>query len=173
MKFTPQFSFFLTLMLCGCVLPSLDGGSDAFAQSAWTARASGTGNSLHRVIWTGPSGPASGQLLAVGDAGTILTSPDGVSWTARSSGTTQALWGAAANSSQIVVTGDNGTVLTSTDGVNWTAHAAGTTGKLYAVTWMTPASNSNQWVAVGSGVSLTSPDGIYMLGGRHSRPRAR
>src|SRR5690606_21463540 len=33
--------------------------------------------------------------VAAGDGGTLLTSPDGVTWTSRSSGTTQALWGVA------------------------------------------------------------------------------
>ena len=33
------------------------------------------------------------KFVAVGELGTILTSPDGTSWTSRTSGTSQNLWG--------------------------------------------------------------------------------
>ena len=36
---------------------------------------------MHDVIWAGT------QFLAVGNGGTIMTSPDGIEWTAQESGT--------------------------------------------------------------------------------------
>jgi hypothetical protein len=49
--------------------------------AAWVAQASGTTKQLASVA---PEGP---QIVIVGDSGTILTSPDGVSWTSQKSAT--------------------------------------------------------------------------------------
>jgi len=51
--------------------------------------------------------------VAVGDGGTILTSPDGVSWTERDSGTSNWLWGVTYGNGTFVAVGDYGTILTS------------------------------------------------------------
>ena len=62
--------------------------------------------------------------VAVGDNGTIKTSPDGVIWTTQSSGTTENLNRVdyAASLGSFIVTGDNNTIITSTDnGVTWTS----------------------------------------------------
>jgi hypothetical protein len=55
--------------------PHLPGRGD------WTERASGTSNWLNGVTY------GNGLFVAVGEDGTILTSPDGVTWTQRTSGT--------------------------------------------------------------------------------------
>jgi hypothetical protein len=54
-----------------------------------------------------------GTFVAVGEGGTILTSPDGVSWTARTSGTSNWLDGVAYGNGLFVAVGDRGTILTS------------------------------------------------------------
>ena len=56
---------------------------------------------------------------AVGNSGTILTSPDGTSWTSRTSGTTEDLYGVTYANSTFVVVGTSGTILTSSDGTTW------------------------------------------------------
>lgn len=53
------------------------------------------------------------QFVAVGSAGKISTSPDGVTWTSRTSGTSSALYGVAFQGGVILVTGFDGTVLRS------------------------------------------------------------
>ncbi len=105
---------------------------------------------LYGVAWSGS------LLCAVGDLGTILTSPDGVTWTARTSGTTQILYGVAWSGSLFCAVGGSGTILTSPDGVTWTARTSGTTQTLYGVVW----SGSLFCAVGGSGTILTSLDGV-------------
>jgi hypothetical protein len=98
----------------------------------------------------------SSTFVAVGDGGTILTSPDGVTWTPRSSGITMLLIGVTYGSSTFVAVGDGGTILTSPDGVTWTPKTSGITMLLIGVTY-----GSSTFVAVGDGGTiLTSPDGV-------------
>ena len=54
-----------------------------------------------------------GLFVAVGGSGTILTSPDGVTWTARTSGTGNGLRGVAYGNNTFVAVGEYGTILTS------------------------------------------------------------
>ena len=99
-----------------------------------------------------------GTYLAVGAGGAALTSSDGVTWTARSTGTANDLYAAVYTSSLAAVyiaVGANGTIVTSPDGVTWTPQASGTTNTLRAIT-----QNGSQYVAVGdSGTVLTSTNG--------------
>ncbi len=73
------------------------------------------------------------QFVAVGQNGTILTSPDGQQWTARASGTSRRLRAATANASLLVAVGEAGTILTSSDGVTWSPAVSGTTTSLRGV----------------------------------------
>jgi hypothetical protein len=101
-------------------------------------------------------GLRNGLFVAVGWNGAILTSPDGVSWTRRTSGTSDTLWDVAYGNGTFVVVGRNGTILTSPDGVSWTAQTSPTSNDLYAVTY-----GNGLFVAVGwNGAILTSPDGV-------------
>jgi len=66
--------------------------------------------------------------VAVGDGGAIETSPDGTTWTARTSGTSTALNSVsyAANGrghglGLWCAVGEDGTILSSPDGITWTA----------------------------------------------------
>ena len=49
------------------------------AAGPWTLRASGTTANINAVAWS----QSSGVFVAVGDAGTLLTSPNGTAWTLR------------------------------------------------------------------------------------------
>jgi hypothetical protein len=96
-------------------------------------------------------------FVAVGNAGTVITSPDGTTWTTRASGTTNTLYGVTYSSADdlFVAVGTLGTVLTSPDGTTWTTRTSGTTSILLRVTY-----SSTLFVAVGSiGTVITSPDG--------------
>jgi hypothetical protein len=53
------------------------------------------------------------QFAAVGLNGTIVTSPDGITWTARASGTANDLRGIAWSGTQFAAVGDHGIILTS------------------------------------------------------------
>ena len=127
---------------------------------AVTARTSGTTNNLNGVIWSGS------RFVAVGDSGSVLTSPDGVTWASRASGTMDSLFGVSWSGNQFVAVGGrppllgvdpgHGTILTSADGVSWTSRVTGTTSPLHGIAW-----TGAQFVAVGdAGAVLTSVDGI-------------
>jgi hypothetical protein len=107
-----------------------------------------TGNSLLAITWTGS------QFVAVGALGTILSSPDGVTWTSQNRVTTSDLAGVAWTGGTLVAVGLVGTIITSPDGVTWTSHNWGVPFDLLDVAW-----TGTQVVAVGHGGEiLTSPD---------------
>ncbi len=107
------------------------------------------GSSLSGVTY------GNGTFVAVGDTGTILTSSDGVTWTTRTSGTTNYLDGVTYGNGTFVAVGDTGTILTSSDGVTWTARTSGTSNYLAGVTY-----GNGTFVVVGAISILTSPDGV-------------
>ena len=72
-----------------------------------TAQTSGTSNNLIGVTY------GNGLFVAVGTSGTILTSPDGVTWTQRTSGTDDTLRGVTHGNGTFVAVGIYGTILTS------------------------------------------------------------
>lgn len=103
-------------------------------------------------------GSAGQQFVAVGEGGVILTSPDGLTWTSRTSGTTKRLRAAASSANQLVVVGEAGTILTSNDAIAWTPRNASTTETLRGV-----AAGPSSFIAVGgASTSLirSSRDGI-------------
>lgn len=123
--------------------------TSVFAQSTWFPRTSGTTYDLHSVVWTGK------KIVAVGDSGIILTSPDGIYWTPQSSGTTMHISTVVWTGTQLVAVGKYGTVLTSPDGIVWTARRrTQASDYLFSATW-----TGTQVVAYGDSL-LTSPDGI-------------
>lgn len=99
------------------------------------------------------------QFVAVGNSGTILTSPDGApdTWTAQDSGTNEWLYAIewVPSESKYVTVGNNRTILTGS-GSNWSSQPTpGPYTFLYAV-----AHHGNVYVAVGSsGSILYSTDG--------------
>ncbi len=99
-------------------------------------------------------------FVVVGDSGTIMTSPDGLAWTFRFSGTFSRLAAVSVYrvyAGLLVAVGDSGTVVTSPDSTTWTVRTSGTSNNLYAV------ANDGNWRfgAVGQGGGfVTAPDGI-------------
>jgi len=82
------------------------GGSGSGVGTTWTLRNPGF-RTLHGVAH------GNGLFVAVGYRGAILTSPDGVSWTAQTSGTGNWLEGVAYGNGRFVAVGDRGAILTS------------------------------------------------------------
>ncbi len=115
--------------------------------SPWTAGAATGANDLRGLNWTS-------SFIAVGAAGAMFSSPDGVTWTALNSGVAGNL-NAVVNNGAYVAAGDGGTILYSLDTTTWTAQTSGTVNNLYAL-----ARNGVQVVAVGAkGTIITSNDG--------------
>src|SRR5262249_55564717 len=74
-----------------------------------------TGNFLFGVAF------GNGQFVAVGEAGTVGTSPDGVTWSQRQRVTSNDLIGVTYGNGQFVAVGGN-TAVTSPDGADWVEH---------------------------------------------------
>ncbi|OIO61399.1 MAG: hypothetical protein AUJ55_00160, partial [Proteobacteria bacterium CG1_02_64_396] len=105
---------------------------------------------LNSVLWDGV------QWVVAGMGGQIFTSPDGITWTERSTGVHDKLSRGVKGNGLFVAVGDAGRIVTSPDGLTWTPQTSGTTASLRDVTW-----TGTQFVAVGaSGALLTSPDGV-------------
>ena len=88
----------------------------------------------------------------------MLTSSDGTTWTAQTSGTLNNLRSVAYDgSSTLVAVGFSGTILTSSDGTTWTSRTSGITDDINNVSY---DSSSGAFAAVGdNGTLLTSSDG--------------
>lgn len=122
------------------------------------------GDAGHSLTWTVHSYTptmrgltyAKSLYVMVGGGGTLRTSPDGVTWTTRSTGTNAFLTGVTFGAGRFVVTGFGGTILTSTDGVSWTLEPALGNAFLRKAVF-----TGSEWVAVGySGALYTSADGL-------------
>ncbi len=87
--------------LTGVVNSAAYGGSMLVHSSALQ------GLSLRALVWTGS------QIVAVGGNGAIVVSPDGLTWSVRSSGVTDSLKAVIWTGSQLVAVGSGGVVLTS------------------------------------------------------------
>ena len=110
--------------------------------STWTAVASNTTNELRAVALgtfvatTGTGTTAvtttTNLFVALGAAGTLVTSPDGLTWTVRTPISTSTI-NAATFSGQFVAVGNAGKIYTSLDGIAWQAQTSGTTNDLTAL----------------------------------------
>jgi hypothetical protein len=125
-------------------------GSTIMGSRAFTQR-SATGEMLGAVTWTGTT------LLAVGTNGVLLSSPDGITWTTGSIGSTAQGRSVAASPDICAVVVGGPSVLTSPDLVSWTARDAGPADAgLASIIW-----TGDEFVAVGvGGAIVTSTDGI-------------
>src|SRR5512141_1424827 len=107
------------------------------------------GNRLNGAVH-GPAG-----FVAVGSAGTVLTSKDGASWTPRFPDTRAELFDVAWNDSLFAAIGAGGAAFTSPDGVFWAKHSTSSAATLSHLAW-----NGTLFAAVGeAGTILTSADG--------------
>jgi photosystem II stability/assembly factor-like uncharacterized protein len=96
------------------------------------------------------------QAVIVGANGVAFTSPDGLAWTAQSTGTATNLNRVAWCDTQFVAVGDTGTILTSPDGVKWTSRFSKTNASLSDVF----VSQAHIFVVGNAGTILNSTDGI-------------
>src|SRR6185369_2382031 len=103
------------------------------------------------------------QLVAAGWNNTILTSPDGISWTRRANPLGNwSFKGLTWNGKQLMGVGAWGYFMSSPDGINWSYVKAPTDEEMLTVAWA-----DTQWVAVGPGDNVwTSPDGITWSSGK-------
>jgi hypothetical protein len=139
----------------GAVVKSQDG-------SYWDIKKTPVSESLWDI------GLCFNKLIAVGSAGSIITSVDsGTTWIKQNSPTPKDLYALSCFNGQAIAMGKDGVSLKSTDGVNWTEFSSGNTNdiydiyqvknKIYAVgdlfafmnssdglTWSTPESNLGQ-----------------------------
>lgn len=136
----------------GTLLTSSDG-------STWTDKSSATGTtqtlrSVASTLLTSVTAVTSGvySYAIVGDAGTVLTSTDGVAWKAASSVTTANLTALVGSASQFLAVGSGGAVITSADGATWTARttAPDTGSGIDAQGLVFAPSPQAQYIAVGA-----------------------
>src|SRR6185436_919982 len=101
---------------------------------------------------------ANGNGVWVAAGADLLTSSDGLNWTARSYAPAGTLYGATFGGGRFVLAGDIGGTITSTNGVQWTFHPAFGSSQIFGV-----AFGNNEFIAVGkrgnNGVMWTSWDG--------------
>lgn len=124
------------------------------AQEQWLSRTSDVTNNLWSVAH---GGSPTAQWVAVGEQGTILTSPDGINWTKRPSGF-PARWlvSVSYGAGVWIAVGEGGLVLTSPDALVWTPRTSGTTARLNGVAY-----GGGRWIAVAeSGELITSTDSV-------------
>ena len=135
----------------------------------------GAGNAAGSILdweWINPTPQGSSivdfasdgaQVVAVGSAGLIQTSPDGLTWTTRDAGTGGDFYAVASGNGRFVALGGFGEMFSSTDGVTWQSQEIGFKS-FNAITW-----SGSQFVAVGFGwlngfttaaLAATSADGI-------------
>jgi uncharacterized delta-60 repeat protein len=134
-------------------------------QQQWTQVAAPTSQDLWSVCY-------GDRYVAVGIGGTILTSPDGRTWTAQQSGTTNWLVAVRWDGRQYLAVGDQGTILTSPDGATWTMRfSGGPRLNGIAITHNGFATANLLYVAVGeAGATVTSTDATTWTSGSAGVP---
>jgi hypothetical protein len=117
----------------------------------WTKRMVAT-EALNQIAYNGTN-----LYVAAGNGGYLYTSPDGKTWTSRTSGfSTNAIKDVAFGNGLWVAVGQNGTITTSTDGTTWTARTSNmSTNYINAVVY-----DNSLWVAVGAGGGTINTGGI-------------
>jgi hypothetical protein len=80
----------------------------------------------------------------MGFQGTMIASPDGMTWSGRNSASTNSLRSVINLNGTFVATGFRGTILTSTDGVTWTNRNSGTLSAFRSIAY-----GNNALVVVG------------------------
>ncbi|MDR7316997.1 Ig-like domain-containing protein [Brevibacillus nitrificans] len=122
------------------------------AASGWSQLNSGTNEYLSSIAYDG-----SGTYVVVGDAGVILTSNDGSTWTDESSpaGTSETLFSVAYSNNLFVTVSSAGKIYTSPDGSTWTERKSAF-APLFSVQY-----GNGKFVAVGSGIICVSSDGGF------------
>lgn len=134
------YSSFIAVGALGAILTSPDG-------IYWTPQASGTLANLGGVVCS------ENKVVAVGAAGTVVTSSNMSTWQVNTLGTAS-LNGVDWSGSNFVAVGDGGLILTSQNATAWTQRTSGTGNFLTSVRW-----TGSGFVAAGSSVALRSSTG--------------
>lgn len=124
----------------------------------WHIRDSGTDKDLHGVAY------GQGRFVAVGEAGTILESPDGVTWSTVDSGTEARLDAVAFGNDVFVAVGGGGAkpMFTSANGIDWTPRSTAIGGGYLDVIF-----NGNAFFTLaGKGAFGISTDGTEWATGK-------
>jgi hypothetical protein len=114
----------------------------------WTEKPLRNTGTFYSIIY------AKGIFVAVGQAGAIATSSDGVQWTLQTSRTIHDLKAIVYGKDLFVAVGSNGTILSSADGTEWTNQASGIDANLSCIAY------GNDTFIAGGDCRLTSPDGV-------------
>jgi hypothetical protein len=125
----------------------------AAANLTWTNRLQATANNRFTQIATN----GSNIYVATQSNGALYSSPDGITWTSRTSGFgANQINDVQYGNGLFVAVGNNGTITTSTDGTTWTARTSNmSTNQINAVAYA-----NSVWVAVGAGGGATNTGGI-------------
>jgi hypothetical protein len=115
--------------------------------AVWKRQATLT-NTLNACVF------GAGEFVAVGDAGTVLTSRDGTNWTSCDSGTDTSLRSVRYGNGLFLAVGD--VIITSPDGTTWTERATASSPPLIGAAY----GNGTYLAVGGDGSSMTSRDGI-------------
>ncbi len=137
----------------------------AYSQTDWTVRQSNSGDLLNDVVFTDDTFVVVGTTTA---PVTVLTSPDGITWTRQDAGIGGIFHSVAYGNGRVVAVGTNTASsiagVSTDDGVTW---AGGPTG--IGLTFDGVAWTGSEFVAVGgtggNAVIATSPDGTTWTGG--------
>jgi len=136
----------------GAIITSNNDGSSWIAQDP--------GDSVSSITLKGVASDGN-LIVVVGTNGTMLTSPDGETWTALPTIVNNDLNDISWDGNKFGVVGSNDTILTSPDGVTWTSHIPGTPDITFvaASQWDSSLPASPVLGAVGSaGTFVVSPD---------------
>ena len=112
----------------------------------------------HSVISIGLYNVTYGKnmFVAVGSSGKIITSPDSITWTERTSPISNILTGITYGKNMFVAVGSSGKIITSPDSITWTERTSPISTMFTGITY-----GKNMFVAVGNaGKVITSPDSI-------------
>ncbi len=137
----------------------LSAGSDPLETWRWRNPLP-QGNDLQNLAF------ANGLFFAMGEAGTLITSSNGLDWSAQFVDSSQKFHGVSWGAGIYVALGTAGAIFTSSNAKDWSWRASGPLGGLSAVAY-----GAGLFVAVGPfGAILTSPDGATWTVRNNSGP---
>ena len=136
----------------GTLLTSSDGATWTAANTGTTADLKSVA-SMSNIVTTNNVIATVYSTVVVGQNGTLLQSPDSLTWTAQTMGTSADLNSAVASlgllpSNQMMITGNGGVAYTSTDGITWTARTTNTSQNLTNV--FRGTSPQTRYIALGA-----------------------
>ncbi|MDO5577620.1 MAG: hypothetical protein Q4F84_11140, partial [Fibrobacter sp.] len=121
-----MFNYTKYLLVVFALLASFSAKS-IFADTAWVNMPSVTNENLYQI------NKCNDRFLAIGNNGTIITSPDCRNWSVIPPVTNFSLRSVCYANNLYVAVGDSGTVITSEDGASWSKQNSGTKNNLISV----------------------------------------